>query len=89
MDPKTSCSKRRQRRLKDNAVKYAPWIARKIPETLGVVISLLALGSDLAERFVKWLVIRAKETGIEAVLASEDAEVDRKTDISGGTMIGL
>jgi len=77
----TSYFKRRQQRLKDGAARYAPWVARKITETLAVVIPALALASDLTEKSVKWLGSRVKEPDIETVLASKDLDVKQASDL--------
>ena len=56
------------------AARYAPWVARKITETAGVVIGPIALASDLSENGVKWLVKHLGYSNIDALLGSKDLD---------------
>jgi Cdc6-like AAA superfamily ATPase/DNA-binding MarR family transcriptional regulator len=62
--------KKKENRLREGTQKYAPWVGRKITEAFSIIFPPLALASDLAEKSIKWLVGRLKQTDIEAILTS-------------------
>jgi len=73
--------KKKESKLREEAQKYAPWISRKITEAFGMVFPPLALASDLAEKGIKWLVGRLKQTDIEAILTSTTIDIRHVADI--------
>ena len=73
--------KKKEGRLKEGTQKYAPWIGRKITEAFSIVFPPIALASDLAEKGIKWLVSRLKQTDIEAILTSTNIETRHVADI--------
>lgn len=77
----TSHFKRREARLRESAAKYAPWVASKITEALGVIVPPLALVSELSERSVKWLVGRTKKPDIQALVTSRSLDVKHVADL--------
>jgi hypothetical protein len=56
------------------AARYAPWVARKITEAVGVVIGPVALASDLSEKGVDWLVEHLGYKNIDALVSSKDLD---------------
>jgi DNA-binding MarR family transcriptional regulator/Cdc6-like AAA superfamily ATPase len=77
----TSYFKRREPRLREAAARYAPWIAGKITETIGIIFPPLALASDLSARSVKWLVNKVKKPDIQSLITSRDLDVKQAADL--------
>jgi DNA-binding MarR family transcriptional regulator len=77
----TSHFKRREARLRETAARYAPWIARKVTEAFAVIVPPLALGSELSERSVKWLVGKMKKPDIQALVTSRNVDVKHAADL--------
>jgi len=73
--------KKKEGKLREGTQKYAPWIGRKITEAFSIVFPPLALASDLAEKGIKWLVSRLKQTDIETILASTTIDTRHVADI--------
>lgn len=85
----------RASRLKDDLLKaadrYAPWVARKLTEVVGIFIGPVALASDLSEKGVKWLVERLGYSTIDSLIAAKDLDsqqaaallIDRLEDFDG------
>jgi len=72
--------KRKENKFKEGTKRYAPWIARKITEALGMVLPPLALASDAAEKGAKWLVGKLKKPDIEAILTSANIDIKYAAD---------
>jgi len=77
----TSYFKKREKRLKEAASKYAPWLARKITEGLSLFAPPLVLASEIAERSTKWLVGRIKKPDIQSLLSSKDYDVKQSAEV--------
>lgn len=64
--------------LKNNILKsanrYAPWVAKKIVEAVGIVFGPAALASDLAEKGVKYIVGRLGYSNIDTLIASKNLD---------------
>jgi len=73
--------KKKESRLKGDAKKYAPWVGRKITEAFSLVLPPLALTSDLAEKSIKWLVNRFRQTDIQSILTSTTIDARHAADI--------
>jgi len=73
--------KKKENKLKQGAQKYAPWIGRKITEAFGVIFPPLGLASDIAEKGIKWLVTRLKQTDIQSLLVSTTIDIRHAADI--------
>jgi len=73
--------KKKEDKLKEGAQKYAPWVGRKITEAFSIIFPPLALASDLAEKGIKWLVSKLKQTDIEAILTSTTIDTRQVADI--------
>jgi len=73
--------KKKESRLKEDAKKYAPWVGRKITEAFSLVLPPLALTSDLAEKSIKWLVNRFRQTDIQSILTSSTIDARHAADI--------
>jgi hypothetical protein len=56
------------------AARYAPWVAKKITEAVGVVIGPVALASDLSEKGVGWLVKHLGYKNIDALVSSKNLD---------------
>ena len=77
----TSYFKRREKRLKEAASRYAPWLARKITEGLSLFAPPLVLASEIAERSTKWLVGRIKKPDVQSLLSSKDYDVKQSAEL--------
>jgi len=77
----TSYFKKREKRLKEAASKYAPWLARKITEGLSLFAPPLVLASEIAERSTNWLVGRIKKPDIQSLLSSKDYDVKQSAEL--------
>jgi len=73
--------KKKESRLKAEAKKYAPWIGRKITEAFSLIFPPLALASDIAEKSIKWLVDRFRQTDIQSILTSTTIDIKHAADI--------
>ncbi len=73
--------KKKESKLKKGTQKYAPWIGRKITEASSLVFPPLAYASDIAEKGIKWLVTRLKQTDIETILTSTTIDTRNVADI--------
>jgi len=77
--------------LVEVATRYAPWVARKVTEAVGIIFGPVALASDLSEKGVKWLVGRLGYSNIDSLVASKSLDsqqaatllVDRLEDLDG------
>lgn len=77
----TSYFKRREPRLRQAAARYAPWIAGKITEAIGIIFPPLALASDLSARSVEWLVRKVKKPDIQSLITSRDLDIKQAVDL--------
>jgi len=73
--------KKKAGKLKEGTQKYAPWIARKATEAFSVIFPPLALASDLAEKGMKWLVGKLKQSDIETILTSTAIDARHVADV--------
>ena len=78
--------KKKEGKLREGTKKYAPWIGRKITEAFSIVFPPLVLASDLAEKGIKWLVSRLKQTDIETILTSTTIDTRHVADILIGRL---
>ena len=73
--------KKKESRLRAEAKKYAPWIGRKITEAFSLIFPPLTLASDIAEKSIKWLVDRFRQTDIQSILTSTTIDIKHAADI--------
>lgn len=73
--------KRRENILREGPKKYAPWIAGKMTEALGIVFPPLGLASELSEKGIKWLVGQLHKPDVESILSSKDTDARHAVDI--------
>ena len=78
--------KKKEGKLKKGTRKYTPWIGRKITEASSIVFPPLGLASDLAEKGIKWLVSRLKQTDIETIITSTTIDTRHVADILVGRL---
>jgi predicted transcriptional regulator len=74
-------AKNRKKEILDGLKRYAPWVAKKATEAVGIIFGPVALASDLAEKGVKWLVKKFDYENIEALLTSKDVDLERASSI--------
>jgi len=73
--------KKKESWLRAEAKKYVPWIGRKITEAFSLIFPPLTLASDIAEKSIKWLVERFRQTDIQSILTSTTIDIKHVADI--------
>jgi Cdc6-like AAA superfamily ATPase len=73
--------KRRENTLSESTKKYAPWVAGKMTQALGIAFPPLGLASDAAEKSMKYLIKQLHKPDIESILASTETDTRHAVDI--------